>query len=255
MFKKIVILFVLLILGSQSAFAGRSVGIKEVDGSPNYWDIGGILVPNGSLDLDKGSAEATLNLLPSVGTAIFNGSSFTTNGTNLTKANAPTLGNGTTLSKTVYGDSANQVIKLTLTRFLLAPLKAAGGAQANGALLLTLPAGAQILPGADFTALKVFASNGAAAIKSNGAVLALGSVKASGAVRTLGGTATFQNILTGQQNQFNGRTLNAVASTPYATAVGGVKSIYANYANGFPAVSSGTLYVNGTVFIPVINLL
>lgn len=188
------------------------------------------------------------------GALITNGSSFTVNGTTLTKANAPTLGNGRTLSQTIYGTSADQVVKLTLTRFAFPGLKTAGGAQANGALLVTLPAGTQIIPGAAFSTVKVFASNGAAAIKSNGSVLALGSVKASGAVRSLTGTSTFYNILTGQQVQQNGRTLSAVATTAYGTALGGTKTVYLNIANGYPAVTNQTLYVNGTVFIPVKNL-
>lgn len=187
------------------------------------------------------------------GSLIANGSSFTTNGTSLTDSRPVTLGNGTTLSKTTYGTSANQVLVLTLTRFALPGLKSAGGAQANGALLVTLPAGAQIIPGGALSSLKLFTSNGAAAIKSNGTVLALGSVKAAGAVRLLTGTATFYDILTGQQIQQNGRTLNAAVHSTYATATSGVKTVYLNTANGYPAASVATQFVNGTISIPIIN--
>lgn len=169
----------------------------------------------------------------------------------LIPSNTFTVANASTMSVSYRGTSANPVAVITLTRFALPPLKAAGGVQGNGNLLLTLPAGTQELSAGIFSDLKMFAANGAAAIKSNGTVLGIGSVKAGGAVKVLSGTATFQNILTGQQVQPNGRTLNAIAVTDYGTAKGGVKSVYLNYANGYPAVTNGTIYVNGTVAFPM----
>jgi hypothetical protein len=188
------------------------------------------------------------------GALITNGSSFTVNGTSLTKANRFTLANGNTCSVVYEGTSANQVAVITLTRFALPGLKSAAGPQANGSLLATLPAGAQIVAGGAFNTLKLFTVNGAAAIKSNGTVLALGSAKAGGANKTLvAAGATTYNIFTGQQIQQNGRTLNAITTGVYGTATGGTKTIYLNTANGYPAASVGTQYVNGTVVIPLTN--
>lgn len=264
--------------------------IRETDSSPTTFgkQVNRIIVANGSIaqwDTANGNLTLTTTGSPAIGSQVvlgtnasvlfvngsvlsqdntnfnwadgtntFSTANITTSGLSVTTKYPGTNGNGTTLSKTITGTSANQVVTFTLTRFALPGLKAAGGAQANGALLFTLPAGAQIVPGVAVSTLKLFTTNGAAAIKSNGTVLALGSVKAGGAVRALTGTATFYDIMTGQQIQQNGRSLSAITATAYKTATGGTKTVYLNTANGYPAASVGTQWVNGTISFPVTNL-
>lgn len=256
-FHSFICISLLLIVGTLAVKAGSYLQKPKLNWATNSVMKTGATSDAPTVITTITESEAGIVNIPQLtvqNTLVANGASFTTNGTSLTKANAITLSNGNACTTTMKGNSANQVAVISCTRFYLPALKTSGGGQqANGALLATMPAGAQAIFGPALNTFKLFTANGAVAIKANGAVLALGSVKAGGAVDNLAGTATFTDILTGQQVQPNGRTLNAIGVGTYATAIGGVKTIYVNYANGFPAVPNGTLWINGTIAIPINN--
>lgn len=243
--KKIILVAAILGIGITSAKAGTYLR------KPNTFTANTYFVTGTTSD----DPVVLSSLKEASGVTVFNGSSLTINGTSLTKANQPTLGNGTTLSKSTKGSSANQVLVLTLTRFRLPNVKAAGNAQANGSLLLTLPTGAQILPGTK-VALNIFAANGGVAKEANGAVLALGSAKAAGVNLSLvaAGATTYDISGALVATALNGRALTGIEATAYTTDTAGTKTVYLNYANGLPAATVGTLHVNGSILIPITNL-
>lgn len=174
----------------------------------------------------------------------------TVNGDLLTSQDVGTVGNGSTVTAIEHGNDASHVTTLTLANFVL-PAVPGQGAQGNGALLYTLPAGAQLVQGARIN-VSIFADNGQVATDTPD--VGIGSVIAAGAVSVLSGTATFEDILTGQTfNDFNGTAENTIVGlgTPFATTSGGTKTIYLNYADTF--ANGSNLHANGTVAIPWIH--
>lgn len=58
--KKLLVLFSILILGICNGVSASNVGVKEKDGTPNYYDILGIQFENGSLSVNHGTGEISL---------------------------------------------------------------------------------------------------------------------------------------------------------------------------------------------------
>lgn len=161
--------------------------------------------------------------------------------------NAGTANTGTTAVE--YGDGYNHVTVLTVNTTL--PAIAGGADLGVGKLLYTLPAGAQVIDAA-YMSLGITQTEGN--INADTPDGGLGTVIASGAVATLDGTATFENILTGQT--FNNCTGTAEVKTAIPTAgtslvmeVGGAKTVYFNVADGWAASGDAAALLAGTVVL------
>ena len=143
-----------------------------------------------------------------------------------------------------YGDKYNHTTVLTVQSTF--PAIAGGADLAVGKLIYTLPAGACIVGP---SRMKV-AINGAAAIQADTPDIGLGTVIASGAVAVLGGTATFENILTGQtMTDCDGTETDAAVTTELAIAAAAAHTIYLNVADGWAATGDAAADVNATVVI------
>jgi hypothetical protein len=164
------------------------------------------------------------------------------NNTFLLKGVVGSPGSGVTAQE--FGDKYNHTTVLTVQSTF--PAIAGGADLAVGKLVYTLPAGACIVGP---TRMKV-SVNGAAAIQADTPDIGLGTVIASGAVAVLGGTATFENILTGQtMTDCNGTVTDAAVTTELAIAAAGAHTIYLNVADGWAATGDAAADVNATIVL------
>lgn len=165
-------------------------------------------------------------------------------------ADAGTVNIGTAntgVTATTYGDGRNYVTKLDFTDLAIDSVTNAN--KAIGKLLYTLPAGVQIINAAYMT---VALSGSGSAIDTDTPDVGVGTVIASGAVATLDGTATFENIITGQTaNDVNGtaevKTTIPTAGVPLVRESGDAKTIHLNMADGW--AGSANVTATGTVTI------
>jgi hypothetical protein len=147
------------------------------------------------------------------------------------------------------GDGVHHRTTLTLNTTLGAI--AGGAALGVGALLYTLPAGAQVI---NSSQMNVGITQTTGHINANTPTVGLGTVIASGAVSVLSGTATFQNInvgkaaanCTGTQTE---QTEIPTAGLGLVMEVGGTKTIYFNAAATWSASGDPAALVTGTVVI------
>lgn len=125
----------------------------------------------------------------------------------------------------------------------------AGGANLGlGKLLYTLPAGEVIVRAASMSmAIKQTDGN----ITADTPEVGLGTVIASGAVAVLSGTATFENILTGQvAADCNGTaTVKTVADQVLVIATAGAHTVYFNVADGWAASGDAGALLYGAVVL------
>lgn len=124
----------------------------------------------------------------------------------------------------------------------------AGGANLGvGKLILTLPAGVRIITGSSISlSLKQTQGN----VTNDTPDLGLGTVIASGVVATLDGTATFENIMTGQtMNDCDGTVENKTVTTNLAMETADAHTIYLNVADGWAASGDAALGFRGTATI------
>lgn len=148
-----------------------------------------------------------------------------------------------------YGDAINHKTVLTIDTTLGA---IAGGANLGlGVLLYTLPAGAKLIKSA-YMSVALTAADGN--IDADTPDVGLGTVVASGAVAVLSGTATFENIVTGQTAADCAGTATTVittptAGTPLAIAAAAAHTVYLNVADGWAASGEAACPVTGTVVI------
>jgi hypothetical protein len=135
---------------------------------------------------------------------------------------------------------------------LTLPAIAGGASLGVGRLIYTFPAGALKIVGSSISvALKQTQGN----ITADTPDLGLGMVIASGAVATLDGTATFENVMTGQ-------TMNDCDGTVEATTVGtelvilpaDSHGLFLNVADGWAASGDAAVIVSGTVTVSWIPL-
>ncbi len=153
-----------------------------------------------------------------------------------TSANVGTANTGVTATE--YGDGRRHVTVLTVSQ--ADALTVADNANiADGYLLYTLPAGEVVVESASMS-MAVTAAEDTTATPDVG----LGTVIGTGAVAVLGGTATFENIITGQTAaDANGTATVATtiptAAVPLVIATAGAHTVHFNVADGW-ADTAGT---------------
>ena len=142
------------------------------------------------------------------------------------------------------GDKVNRWTRMTINTTF--PAIAGGANLAVGKLIYTLPAGEILITG---TSMSV-AIAGAAAIQADTPDIGIGTVIGSGVVAVLGGTATFENILTGQtMTDCNGTATVATVSTNLVIAAAGAHTVYLNVADGWAAGGDASADVSGTILL------
>ena len=144
------------------------------------------------------------------------------------------------------GDGVNFQTKLTINSVL--PTIAGGANLAVGKLLYTLPAGAIIVHSAHMN-MAIQQTDGN--IDADTPDVGLGTVIASGAVSVLSGTATFENILTGQTAaDCDGTpTVKTVANQVLVIEEADAHTIHFNVADGWAASGDAGALIQGTVVI------
>ena len=164
-------------------------------------------------------------------------------------ANTGTAGTGVTAAH--YGDGINITAVLTITNAAMTVGNSAN--LATGALIYTLPAGACLITGA-------YMSVGISGVSTTTDTpdVGLGTVIGTGAVTTLDGTATFENILTGQTaGDTNGtatvKGAGPTAGAPLEIATAAAHTVHFNAADGWGANADASALVNGTVVLSYIR--
>lgn len=155
---------------------------------------------------------------------------------------------GTNCAATHFGDGVNNTAVITVTNAVMNPV----GVSASlgvGYLVYTLPAGAFTINSAYMS----MALSGVT-ITNDTPDAGLGTVIASGAVTTLDGTATFENIITGQtMADTNGTAVVAAAwptgSAPLVITAAGAHTVYFNMADGWGNNTDASGLLNGTIII------
>lgn len=157
--------------------------------------------------------------------------------------NLGTAGTGTTITAT-YGDGVNMVTVLTLSG--VAITLGDNAALGSGVLIYTFPAG---IIGVNAAHINVgITSNGTPTTDTPD--VGLGTVVASGAVSVLSGTATFENIMTGQTfDDIAGTKEVKTVQTPLVIEASGAHTVYFNAADTYADTTDATASVNGTVVL------
>jgi hypothetical protein len=148
-----------------------------------------------------------------------------------------------------YGDGRNHQSVLTLATTL--PAIAGGADLAVGKLLYTFPAGAIIVESAYMSVAITQADGNITADTPDGG---LGTVIGSGVVATLDGTATFENIITGQTfDDCDGtaevKTAIPTAAVPLVIESAAAHTVHFNVADGWAASGDATAALTGTVIL------
>ncbi len=148
-----------------------------------------------------------------------------------------------------FGDARVHTTVLTINSAL--PAIAGGANLAVGKLLYTFPAGVQIIDAA-YMSIAITQSEGN--IDADTPDIGLGNVIASGAVALLSGTATFENILTGQtaadcDGTPTVATAIPTAGVPLISNAAGSKLVYLNVADGWAVDGDAAAGIAGTVTI------
>lgn len=150
-----------------------------------------------------------------------------------------------------YGDGVNVTAVLTLTDVAITVGNSAS--LGVGALLYTLPTGAAMIRDA-------YMSVGISGVTTTTDTpdVGLGTVIASGVITTLDGTATFENIITGQTaTDTNGtatvKSAGPTAGNPLEITTGGAHTVYFNAADGWGANADASGLLNGTVVVSYVR--
>lgn len=164
-----------------------------------------------------------------------------------TTVNTGTAGTGVTAVH--YGDGYKNTVVLTLATTL--PAIAGGASLGVGKLIYTLPTGAVIVDSA-YMSLAITQTDGN--INADTPDIGIGTVIASGVIAVLGGTATFENIITGQTaanctGTATVKTSIPTAGVPLVIETGGAKTVHANVADGWAASGDAAALLTGTVVI------
>ncbi len=171
----------------------------------------------------------------------------TAGGNVLTTANLGTAAAGSTAVE--HGDGRRHTTVLTVSTVL--PAIAGGADLAVGKLLYTFPAGEIIVDGA-YVTLAITQSEGN--ITADTPEVGLGTVIGSGVVAVLSGTATFEDIITGQvAADCNGtatvKTATPTAGAPLVIAAAAAHTVHFNVADGWAASGDSAAALAGTVTI------
>ncbi|MEN6537792.1 MAG: hypothetical protein ABFD89_29340 [Bryobacteraceae bacterium] len=155
----------------------------------------------------------------------------------------------TGITVTERGDGSRHVTKLTFADLeLIAPVGAAS--LAAGKLLYTLPSGVVVIHA---VGINVALTGSGATCDADTPDLGMGTVIGTGAVATLDGTATFENILTGQtvSNLTGTAAIKTLASAPLAIESAGAHTVHLNIADGWAGActvtGTGTVYLEWSV--------
>jgi hypothetical protein len=243
---------------NDTSLAGTSVASKTlVLGASKNTDILGL--PVGGLKIGAAGAEvaidadaAELNVLN--GAVAANSAASKAALLDASKQLQTNANNGTpeaTVTAVHYGDGVNVTAVLTLTNTVLAV-----GTSENlgvGALIYTLPAGACLIRDAYMSV----AFSGVSTANDTPEI-GLGTVIASGAVTQLSGTATFENIVTGQVAADTNGTATVKGAAPTAggaleIATGAAHTVHVNMADGWGANADQSGLLNGTVVLSYIR--
>lgn len=154
---------------------------------------------------------------------------------------------GTNCQVVEGGDKRNRWVEIAVGGTLGAIV---GGANlAVGNLIYTLPAGEVIVRGA-YMSIALDESDGN--ITADTPDVGVGTVIGSGAVALLNGTATFENIITGQTaSDCNGTasTVTVSKDTGLVIATAGAHTVHLNVADGWAASGEAACSVSGTVVL------
>lgn len=165
------------------------------------------------------------------------------NNTPTTTANVGTAATGVTAVE--QGNARNHTTVLTVSTTL--PAIAGGANLGVGKLLYTMPAGAVVILAAKQSLAITQTQGNITADTPDGG---LGTVIASGAVAVLSGTATFEDILTGQTfTNCNGTASVAAVQTSMVMQVGAAHTVHFNVADGWAASGDAAALLTGTVTI------
>jgi hypothetical protein len=164
---------------------------------------------------------------------------LTSNGTN---ANRGTVATGSTLtfdSSDGYFHTTRIAVSTTL------PAIAGGANLGVGKLIYTFPAGAIVI-NSSYMSVAITQTQGN--ITADTPEIGLGTVIASGAVAVLSGTATFEDVLTGQvAADCNGTATVALVGTQLLIPAAGVHTLHINVADGWAASGDAAALLVGTV--------
>jgi len=165
-------------------------------------------------------------------------------GTLTVPAAAGTSEAGVTETESITGQ--NRVTKLVFTNLAVSAI-AGAAAEAVGVLLYTLSAGAYLVRAAH---MNVGLTNTSSTIDADTPDVGLGTVIATGAVSTLDGTATFEDILTGQTaaDCTGTKTSKGVSGQTLMIGVNDARTLHLNVADTWAGSDAG-LKATGTVII------
>lgn len=152
---------------------------------------------------------------------------------------------GTGCSVVEGGDRVNRFARISINTTL--PAIAGGADLAVGNLIYTLPAGEIIVTG---SSMSVAITQADGNITADTPDVGVGTVIGSGAVAVLGGTATFENILTGQTAADCDGTATVVAlDAALVIATASAHTVHLNVADGWAASGDAGAALTGTVVL------
>lgn len=174
----------------------------------------------------------------------------------LTQESTGLLGTAATgVTATEYGNGFLNVTKLTLngkTGGLAFPAIAGGAALGVGKLIYTFPAGDIMIIAAGTKSLALTEDDGN--ITANDPDVGIGTVIATGAVSVLGGTATFENILTGQTSVNLAVTNVLVTGQPIVIASAAAHTVHLNAAASWAASGEDDMSATGEIVLVWVKL-
>lgn len=154
---------------------------------------------------------------------------------------------GSDVTAQELGSANTHVTVLTFTTGAALPAIAGGADLAVGKLVYTLPAGAQVITGSDYS---VGITQTAGNINADTPQVALGTTIASGAVAVLTGTAGFYNVGTDSAAaNCTGTPTVLASSVNVVSQAGGTKTIYFNAAADWTAGGDPAAELTGTITI------
>lgn len=219
--------------------AGKTLSIAGTIDVTGTLEIGGTAVTSTAAELNLLAGSVVANSVASKAALVDSEKKLQTNANNGTA--------GTNCTATHYGDGVNVTAVITITNAVITVGNSAD--LATGTLIYTLPAGACLINSAYMSVAIAGVST-----TTDTPDVGLGTVIGTGAVATLDGTATFENIITGQTATDTNGTATVKAAGPTAGApleitTGGAHTVHFNAADGWGANADVAGTLNGTVVL------
>jgi hypothetical protein len=171
------------------------------------------------------------------------GTMQTSGADSLTTINVGTAGTGVTAVE--YGTGQEHITALTLTG--VAYTIGDTASLADGALIYTFPAGALVVNMASISVGLTLTTGTPTTDTPDGG---LGTVIGTGAVATLDGTATFENIMTGQTfNDVAGTAEVKTVQTTLVVEAADAHTVHLNFADAWADVTDTAATAAGTVWL------